>query len=137
MSITNYLPAEVKIFPILPSELQLKIISFCNPRGLIVLSGVTSDGSKQLTNEVFQKLFKDLHPNIEQTPETLAEIPDLINACGPFCQKQVWGGLYSQCANGAIEDNWAENHFQEFLPNLHAIVSDALDFVRNLYAFGN
>ncbi len=44
----------MKIFPILPSEIQLKIISFCDPEGLIILSGVNVVGSRLL---VLQKTF--------------------------------------------------------------------------------
>src|ERR1043165_1487710 len=65
-TILNHLPdgAEMKIFPILPSDVQKLIISFCDANSLVRLGGVTQQAFRLLPDEVFGKLYKDLHPQL-------------------------------------------------------------------------
>ena len=68
------------------------------------------------------------------TPETLGAIRNLINACADKSRIAIWGDLYFKCAGGVEEDSWAENHFQQHLPQLHLIILEELSDVRQKIA---
>jgi hypothetical protein len=38
----------------------------------------------------------------------------------------IWMDLYEKCGQGSTEDSWSENHFQDFLPELNAIIVEQL-----------
>lgn len=52
----------------------------------------------------------------------LVRIRELVNASGYTLLAYVWKTLYMQCAQGVLEEEWAEKHFPEFLPQLHDIL---------------
>ena len=73
-------------------------------------------------NEWIQKLIDN--PD-EKTLEALNRIRGMINALDDAQRIDIWQKLYSRCADGIMEDSWAENYFQDFLPELKIIMSEA------------
>ena len=70
-----------------------------------------------------QCLIQNLIENPEEiSPDTLANIRQMINACDSEDISHIWGQLYDVCASGVDEDQWSEHHFPEFLKPLEGIV---------------
>lgn len=52
----------------------------------------------------------------------LEKIRMLINSSS--ASQLIWETLYKSCSGKTIEERWAENHFHEFLPTLHQILTN-------------
>src|SRR5262249_6893602 len=64
----------------------------------------------------------------DEHPENLTFLEPVryfINLCSGDVKKYIWRTLYDRCAKGVIEDNWSENHYGEFLPELKKIIEEA------------
>lgn len=48
-----------------------------------------------------------------------------------YPQLGIWESLYKECANGAQEDQWSENHFHEFLGPLKNILLNSIEMCKN------
>ncbi len=64
----------------------------------------------------------EIEEGAEGTAPSVLRVCDKINSFSCPLKTYIWGTLYNQCANGTIQDRWAELHFHEFLPNLKLIV---------------
>ncbi len=61
------------------------------------------------------------HPNAK---DALRDIRETIDSLKQDPKTGLWKRLYDQCANGAIEDHWSENHFPEYLTELDEIINE-------------
>lgn len=71
----------------------------------------------------------------EQIPHNDIEVQIRININGldnKDISKYIWEKFYFLCGNGIIEDKWSENHFQENLSDLYAVIEEFISDYENL-----
>ncbi len=110
-----------------PAQFHLRQLSWEWSSALLLEHALKDKVSLGKCLELVEKL--NAHPE-EQFPESFEEVRRLINTCANYSRIQIWQGLYDRCANGQIEDSWAEKHFKDFLPELKAILSQKISHVK-------
>ncbi len=92
---------------------------------------IENSESKTKLSKCSDLITKLINSPVEQTPEALAEIRSLINACADDHRIDVWNTLYYLSGNGVMEASWAENHFQHHLPELNLAVKRAVKNIQS------
>lgn len=59
--------------------------------------------------------------------DCLTRLRGLVNSLEYGDKTRIWGNLYFECAAGANEDQWSENHFADFLSELREIIEQVKD----------